>query len=86
MKNLPNLTFAFILISTWPNGEVTREPATTKESCLAALKAELSGLVLPLYSSVPAVSGSCVEAKSDREAGFQDGWDVIKGFNDKKKK
>lgn len=83
MINVRIRAFAFgaaIAIAQWPDGTVSRDPATDLAACLAAAEAWTSGRALPLGQSRAAITVLCQPADAT-SAGFAPGWDCIRGFN-----
>ncbi len=66
----------YVLITTWPDGSTSRDPATTLVACEDAARAWLAGRALPLDVPGPAVSAHC-----ERGNLFPKGWDCIENYN-----
>lgn len=75
------LVIAALLTTTWPDGDVTYEAATTMDACLAAAEAAVKGIAVPEeHRGQRAVTAKCRRASAE-EAGFEPGWDCIRGYN-----
>ena len=74
-----SLLVAAVVIASWPDGTTTRDPATTLAACFEAARAWVTDpRTLPLGRRDLATSVRCVSA-TPHEAGFERGWDCIKG-------
>ena len=73
-----------VLTAWWPDGTITRTPATTMDACLTAAQAWSSGLALPLDAPGRATHVRC-DITTPPIAGFKPGWDCIEGFNCERK-
>ena len=66
----------YILITLWPDGSISRDPATTLTACEDAASAWMAGRALPLSASGPAAYAWCEPGNA-----FKPGWDCIAGYN-----
>ncbi len=66
----------WVIVTTWPDGSTSRDPATTLVACEDAARAWLAGRALPLDVPGPAVSARCEPGNL-----FKPGYDCIQGYN-----
>lgn len=74
----------FVLVAAWPDGSVTRTPATNLRDCLVAAEAYVVG---PSRSGLlTAATSTRCEPSDPTAAGFEPGWDCIDKYNCGKKR